>query len=270
MSHCLQVPSLVAKGRAPVQAVVRVGCREGCACECERGNAVRYRQCCTRAFIQWIPLPFDSTCKPHLPVLRFPSPSPGFPHSLEAVRHKAVNHWIQAAVQAAQGHRDVIGKHVPRPLPQRLPSHSDLEVNQHLADVEGREAHGEDHQDSSQKSDGTGPSHPALVGQAVAGGEKTGDTQSEAHHSEQGEEKLQDGEIEEGRDDHAGGAELQSCGLKRRGKGKKLFLSSQIADLFPHWMWISQQKNCLHSYIPAFFCPSVIWMVLITDMFWYW
>lgn len=113
----------------------------------------------------------------------------------------------------------MIGKHIPRPLPGSFPRHCEMEVNQHLADVEGCETHSEDHQDGGQKPDGTSPPHPALVGHpAVAGGEKTGDAQSEDHHSEQGEEKLQDGEIEEGREDHAGGTELQSCGLEREGE----------------------------------------------------
>lgn len=85
--------------------------------------------------------------------------------------------------------------------------------------MERREADGEDHQHGGQQSDGARPPRPALLGhQAVAEGEETGDAQGEAHHGQQGEEELQDGEVEEGGEEHAGGAELQRRGLYRAGE----------------------------------------------------
>lgn len=86
---------------------------------------------------------------------------------------------------------------MPRPLLESLFSDFDLEVNQHLADVKRSKANSEDHQDGNEQPDGTSPPRPALLGhQALAGGEETSDTQGEAHHSEQREEELQDGEVE--------------------------------------------------------------------------
>lgn len=103
---------------------------------------------------------------------------------------------------------------MPHPLPEPILSSFDPEVNENLPDVKWREAQSEDHQNGGQQPDGTCPPCPALLGhQAVGGGEKTGDAQSETHHSQQGEEKLQDCEVKEGREEHTGGAELQRCGL---------------------------------------------------------
>lgn len=101
----------------PLNGVFHVGHREGSAGEGECGHTVSYRQCCARTFIHWISLPFYPTCMNRLPVPLPRSPPPHPPHSLEAVRHKAVNHWIQAAIQAAQGNCDVIGEYMPHPLP---------------------------------------------------------------------------------------------------------------------------------------------------------
>lgn len=47
----------------------------------------------------------------------------------------------------------------------------------------------------------------------MGAGEKTRNAQGEAHHGQQGQDKLQDGEVEEGGEQDAGGAELQGCGL---------------------------------------------------------
>lgn len=88
----------VLRGVIRLSRLVLVGCREWCAGEGECGHAVSYCQSCTWAFIHWIPLSFSPTYMPSFP---FPLPpcSPSRPpHSLEAVRHKAVNHWIQAAI----------------------------------------------------------------------------------------------------------------------------------------------------------------------------
>lgn len=75
--------------------------------------------------------------------------------------------------------------------------------------MEWREADSEDHQDSGQQPDGACPPRSALLGhQAVAGGEKAGDAQGKTHHGQQGEQELQDGEVKEGREEHAGRAEL--------------------------------------------------------------
>lgn len=143
-------------------------------------------------------------------LVRLPLPPPPRPpRSLEAVCHKAVNHWIQAAVQTAQGNCDVIGEYMFHPLPQSISSHFQAKVDQHLSDVKRCEAESEDHQDGGQQPDGTSPPRPALLGhQALAGREKTGDTQGEAHHSQQRQEELQDGEVEESWEEHTGGGEL--------------------------------------------------------------
>lgn len=111
----------------------------------------------------------------------------------------------------------MIGQHVPRPLPRPSPSHVDPEVDQHLPDVEGGEAEGEDHQDSGQQPDGASSPRPALLmHQAVARGEETSYAQGEAHHGQQGEQELQDGEVEESWEEHTGRAELQRCCLQNR------------------------------------------------------
>lgn len=166
-----------------------------------------------RAFLHKFPLLIPPT--PLNPFFSGPPP-PGPPHSLEAVRHKAVHHRIQAAVQAAQGHCDVICQDVARPLTWPLPQSFEAEVSQHLPDVERREADGEDHQDGGQQPDGPSPPGPALLGhQAVAGGQETGEAQSEAHHGQQGQEELQDGEVEEGGEENAEGAGPQRRGLQR-------------------------------------------------------
>lgn len=98
--------------------------------------------------------------------------------------------------------------------------------------MERREADSEDHQDGGQQSDGTRPPSPALLRhQALAGGQKTGDAQGEAHHGQQGEQELQDGEVEEGREEHTGGAEPQRCGLWRareRPQRDRLFQITQM------------------------------------------
>lgn len=100
-----------------LSGLFHVGRRERSASESECGHAVGYCHRCAGTFIHGIPLPFSPTRVSCLPLLLPPSPPPRPPDSLEAVRHKAVNHWIQAAVQAAQGDCDVIGEHMPRPLP---------------------------------------------------------------------------------------------------------------------------------------------------------
>lgn len=88
--------------------------------------------------------------------------------------------------------------------------------------MERCEANSEDHQDSGQKPDGTSPSSSALLWhQALTGGEEAGEAESEAHHSEHGEEELQNSEVEVGRKDNAGGAEIQRCGLEGRGKRER-------------------------------------------------
>lgn len=59
------------------------------------------------------------------------------PHcGLEVVSHKAVNHRVQAAVEAAEGDGDVVRHNMVRQLR--------VEVDQHLPHMEGREADGED------------------------------------------------------------------------------------------------------------------------------
>lgn len=74
---------------------------------------------------------------------------------------------------------------MPRPLPEPLPSNLDPEINKHLADVEWREADGEDHQDGGKEPDGTRPPRLALLGhQAVIGGEEACDTQGETRHGQ--------------------------------------------------------------------------------------
>ena len=214
-----------------LSGLFHVGHSEGSAGEGECGHAVSYRHRRAGTFIHGVPLPISPTRVPCLPFLLPPSPPPHPPHSLEAVRHEAVHHRIQAAVQAAQGDCDVIGEHMPRPLPQPLPSNSDPEVNQQLPDVERREADGEDHQDGGQQSDGARPPRPALLGhQALAGGQKTGDAQGEAHHGQQGEQELQDGEVEEGREEHTGGAEPQRCGLRRARERSRWTVSNYTND----------------------------------------
>lgn len=110
----------------------------------------------------------------------------------------------------------MICQDVPHPLTWPLPQRFEAEVSQHLPDVERREADGEDHQDGGQQPDGPSPPGPALLGhQAVAGGQETGEAQSEAHHGQQGQEELQDGEVEEGGEENADGAGPQRRGLQR-------------------------------------------------------
>lgn len=133
----------------------------------ERGHTVSDRQRRARASLHQFPLLVSPA--PVNPFLPRPPP-PRSPRSLEAVRHKAVDHRIQAAVQAAQGYCDMIGQDVARPLTWPLPPDFEAEVNQQLSDVERREADGEDQQDGGQQPDGPSPPGPALLGhQAVAG-----------------------------------------------------------------------------------------------------
>lgn len=141
---------------------------------------MRYRQGCARVFIANIGL-----LVPAAAVLRLPDPlprrasPPAPPGPPEAVSHEAVHHRIQTAVQAAQGHRDVIGQHLPRP------SDVDPEEDQHLPHVEGGEAEGEDHQDGNQQPDcPTSPGSAMLAHQAVARGEETSHAQGEAQHGQ--------------------------------------------------------------------------------------
>lgn len=175
---------------------------------------MRYCQGCARVLVPEIRLSFSAAGVPRLPG---PAPRPAPPGPPEAVRHKAVHHRVQTAVQTAQGHRDVIGQHLPRP------SNLDPEEDQHLPHVEGGEAKGEDHQDSDQQPDRSSSPRPAvLVHQAVAGGEETGHAQGEAHHGQQGKQELQDGEVEESWEEHTGGAELQRCRLQSGEDIKKI------------------------------------------------
>lgn len=207
-------PQVLMGSACLLDGLLHVSHRDGAAGEGERGRTVTDGRCCPRTFPHRFSLPLPLALS-RLPVpLPHSPPPPRPPHLPEAVRHKAVNHWIQAAVQAAQGHRDVISKYMLHPLAQPVHSDSDPEVDQHLPDVERREAEHEDHQDGGQQPDGTRPPRLAVLGhQAMAGGQEAGDAQSEAHHSQQGQEELQDGEVEEGREEHAGRAELQRCGL---------------------------------------------------------
>lgn len=184
--------------------------RGGRAGKGERGHSVG--DCQRRP---WTSLhKFPLLVRPVEPFLPRPPP-PGSPRSPEAVRHKAVNYRIQAAVQAAQGDCDMVGQDVPHRLTWPLPADLKVEVNQQLSDVERREADSEDHQNGGQQPDGPSPPGPALLGhQAVAGWEKAGEAQSEAHHSQKRQEELQDGKVDEGGEDNAGGAGLQRCGLQ--------------------------------------------------------
>lgn len=128
-----------------LDGLLHVDHRDGRPGEGERGDTMRYRQGCARVLVLKIHLSFSAAGVTRLPdFLPGSAPPAAPPGPPEAVRHEAVHHWIQTAVQTAQGHRDVIGQHLPRP------SDLDPEEDQHLPHVEGGEAEGEDQQDSDQ------------------------------------------------------------------------------------------------------------------------